>query len=257
MNQPPEEPSSRPAQPALTSSRRALLGSALATVGGAAAIGLGGAGLAARPAAPEQPSLVDEVVPSSGVHQAGIDTPQQRYATLVAADLTVRDAGALRGLFRDLTTTIARITRGEDPPPSPIFPPGASVPTDFATGLSPSRLTITVGVGPRVFTLPGIGRPAPERLHPLPAFDGDGLDPRWSDGDLLLQICADDAQVVSAAMRSLRARLPGYGRLRWTQSGFLSTPVGGGTPPQHVRAQGRDLEPPARQRGARPDRVGP
>ncbi|MVA76821.1 Dyp-type peroxidase [Auraticoccus sp. F435] len=210
-----------------TSTRRVLLGSAIATVGGAAAIGLAGGGLGARPSPPSPP---EEVVPVFGAHQAGVDTPQQRYAMLVAADLTVGDAGALRRLLRDLTATIARITRGEDPPPSPLFRDGAVVPTDFATGLPPSRLTVTVGVGPAVFDLPGVGEPPPRRLRPLPEFEGDALDPRWAGGDLLLQICADDPQVVSAAMRSLRARIPGYARLRWTQSGFLSTPVDGGTP---------------------------
>lgn len=219
-----------PQQTRVTFSRRALLGSTIATVGAAAAGGFA----ASQLIAPRSPSPAEraagDVVPVFGVHQAGVDTPQQVSAMLVAVDLTVGDAATLRRLLQDLTETIARITRGGDPPPSPLFPPGAAVPTDFATGLSPARLTITVGVGPRVFDLPGVERPAPRRLRPLPAFDGDGLDARWCDGDLLFQICADDPQVVSAAMRSLRARIPGYAKLRWTQSGFLSMPAGGGTP---------------------------
>lgn len=216
-------------EPKATLSRRALLGSTIATVGAAAAGGFAVGHLSATRSPPE-PTALDEAVPATGVHQAGIDTPQQRYAMLVAADLTVGDAAALRKLLQDLTETIARITQGDEPPPSPLFPPGASVPTDFATGLSPARLTVTVGMGPRVFSLPGVDRPPPRRLHPLPVFAGDGLDPRWCEGDLLFQICADDPQVVSAAMRSLRARIPGYATLRWTQSGFLSPPAAGGTP---------------------------
>ncbi|WP_308796355.1 Dyp-type peroxidase [Agromyces silvae] len=224
-----------PQRRSVTLSRRALLGSTVATVGAAAAGGFAAGGFAAGHliaprSPPEAVAAKAAVVPASGVHQAGIDTPQQIYATLVAVDLTVGDAATLRNLLQDLTETIARITRGEDPPPSPLFPPGASVPTDFATGLSPARLTVTVGLGPRVFTLPGVERPAPRRLRELPAFDGDGLDARWCDGDLLFQICADDPQVVSAAMRSIRARIPGYATLRWTQSGFLGVPADGGTP---------------------------
>lgn len=217
-------------QRSVTLSRRALLGSTIATVGAAAAGGFAAGHLIAPRSPPEAGSANGDLVPAFGVHQAGVDTPQQVFAMLVAADLTLGDAATLRSLLQDLTATIARITRGEDPPPSPLFPPDAAVPTDFATDLTPARLTVTVGLGPRVFTLPGIERPAPRRLRQLPAFEGDGLDPRWCDGDLLLQICADDPQVVSAAMRSLRARIPGYATLRWTQSGFLSMPKGGGTP---------------------------
>lgn len=209
-------------------SRRALFGSALLTAGGAAAVGL----VAGRalPPPPRADGSGEDVIPCAGAHQAGVETPPQRCAMFVTADLSVPDGHGLRLLLQDLTATIRRITRGDDPPPSPMFPDGAEVPTDFATGLSPARLTVTVGLGPRVFSLPGFERFRPRRLQPLPPFAGDGLDPRWSDGDLLLQICADDPQVVSAAMRSLRARMPGSATLRWTQTGFLSTPVDGGTP---------------------------
>ncbi|MDR7187172.1 dye decolorizing peroxidase/deferrochelatase/peroxidase EfeB [Microbacterium trichothecenolyticum] len=217
-------------QSSVTLSRRALFGSAIATAGSAAAVGLLGAQLVTQTPSQDKRPLVDDVVPAFGAHQAGIATHPQRHIVLVAADLSVRDAGALRRFFKDLTATIARITQGDEPPPSALFPADAAVPTDFATGLSPARLTVTVGVGQRIFSLPGLEAATPKRLRPLPAFRGDGLDPRWSDGDLLIQICADDVQVASAAMRSIRARMPGYASLRWTQSGFLSAPRGGGTP---------------------------
>ena len=212
-------------------SRRALLGSALATVGGAAVVGFTSGHLVASAddADEEAPSESSDTISAFGAHQAGIATAQQRYATLVAADLTVTDAASLRRLLVDLSATMTLITQGEEPPPSPMFPDGATTPTDFATGLSPARLTLTVGVGARVFELPGMTREAPRRLRPLPAFTGDHLDPRWGGGDMIFQICADDAQVVSAAMRALRARLPGYAVIRWTQSGFLSAPKDGGT----------------------------
>jgi dye decolorizing peroxidase/deferrochelatase/peroxidase EfeB len=212
-------------------SRRALLGTALATVGGAAAAGFaGGHATAAQRSSPPPSAEQDEIVSPFGGHQAGIATPPQRYATLVAVDLSVQDATALRRFLIDVSATVAHITRGEDPPPSPMFPDGAETPTDFATGLSPARLTVTVGVGSRVFEVPGVAAEPPRRLRPLPAFAGDRLDPRWSGGDMLFQICGDDAQVVSAAMRALRARMPGFASLRWTQSGFLSTPKDGATP---------------------------
>lgn len=225
-----EPPTESPVgDPGIRMSRRALLGSALMTVGAAAA-GFSAGVTMPRAVSPPSPSPTDDVVPAFGPHQPGVDTPQQRCATLVAVDLDVRDAGALRRFLIDVSATIARMTRGDDPPPSRIFPDGADTSTDFAAGLAPSRLTVTVGVGAAVFHLPGVAVQPPKRLRPLPAFAGDRLDPRWGDGDMIFQICADDAQVVSAAMRALRARMPGFARLRWTQSGFVSAPQGGGTP---------------------------
>ncbi|MDP3950467.1 Dyp-type peroxidase [Microbacterium sp.] len=165
-----------------------------------------------------------------GSHQAGVATAQQQYMTLVAADLTVTDAVLLRRFLVDVSDTVVAITRGEDTPPSPMYPEKAETPTDYATGLPPAGLTVTAGIGPGVFELSGVTREPPRRLRPLPDFAGDHLDPRWGGGDLVFQICADDPQVVSAAMRALRARMPGYAVIRWTQSGFLSSPHGGGTP---------------------------
>lgn len=217
----------------VTLSRRALLGSALVTAGGAAAIGFAAARVApltADAASPDSGSGAEDVISPFGAHQAGVATPQQRYATFVAADLAAQDAALLRRFLADVSDTVVAIVHGEETPPSPLYPDDAVTPTDYATGLSPSRLTVTTGVGPRVFDLPGISRERPRRLRPLPEFTGDHLDPRWGGGDLLFQICADDPQVVSAAMRALRARMPGYAVIRWTQTGFLTPPKGGGTP---------------------------
>jgi len=213
-------------------SRRALLGSALAVAG--AGVGFAGGSIAATAGFPPDPRQGDagqaDSVSPLGRHQAGIETPQQRYATFVAADLQVVDAAALRDLLKDLSATIVRITRGLEPPDSSAFPPGADATTDFASGLPPARLTVTVGLGPRAFELAGLARAVPLRLRPLPGFAVDRLDPRWGGGDLLLQLCADDAQVVSAAMRALRARLPGFASIRWTQSGFVGLQADGSTP---------------------------
>ena len=214
----------------VTLSRRALLGSALVTAGGAAALGF----TAARAVAPAERApghdAEADVISPFGPHQAGITTPPQQYATFVAADLALTDAALLRRFLTDISDTVVAVVHGEETPPSRMYPKDAVTPTDFATGLTPSRLTVTLGIGPAVFDLPGIARPRPRRLRPLPPFRGDHLDARCGGGDLMFQICADDPQVVSAAVRALRARMPGYAVIRWTQSGFLATPKGGGTP---------------------------
>jgi deferrochelatase/peroxidase EfeB len=61
------------------------------------------------------------------------------------------------------------------------------------------RLTVTLGVG----------------AGPLPPFPGDELDPARSDGDLGIQVCADDELVAAGALEAL-TRSP-----RWVQSGTI------------------------------------
>ncbi|WP_247648557.1 Dyp-type peroxidase [Saccharomonospora xinjiangensis] len=208
--------------------RRAFVNSVLVTAGAATAAGaLAGYGLAEPAAGAER---AKEIVPFYGKHQAGIATRQQRNATFLAADLASRDVATLRRLLDELTLTAAALTRGDPPPERDSGVKGTSSLTDFGTGLPPARLTVTVGLGPAVFAIPELAARRPRHLTPLPIFDGDALNPWWCGGDVLIQICADDPQIVSHAVRSLRARMPGLATLRWTQYGFLSTPPDGGTP---------------------------
>ncbi|MBF6095520.1 Dyp-type peroxidase [Nocardia cyriacigeorgica] len=205
-------------------SRRALFGTAL-TAAGAATAGA----VAGRASAPGHISSAIE--PFHGEHQAGIATPAQSHALFLACDVVRPDPGALRELLTGWTAVAAALTTGETLPETVDALPGASADTDFAAGLAPARLTVTFGLGPSVFDDRfGLAGRRPKHLHPLPEFVGDAIDPAWSGGDLLVQICADDVQLVSHAFRALRARMPGLARMRWTQHGFLSRPSGDATP---------------------------
>ncbi len=165
-----------------------------------------------------------------GDHQAGIATPQQAHAMFLSVDIAKADRGVLRELLTVWTETAAALTAGVEAPENPADAPGFSVRTDFATGLDPARLTLTFGLGPAVFDERfGLAARRPKHLKALPEFAGDALQSAWSGGDVLVQICADDNQVVSHAFRALRARMPGLGNIRWTQHGFLSRPADGGT----------------------------
>ena len=48
----------------------------------------------------------------------------------------------------------------------------------------------------------------------------DRLEDRWSGGDLLLQICADDPLTVAHAARVLASGVRGVATQRWVQRGF-------------------------------------
>src|SRR5699024_5392671 len=68
-----------------------------------------------------------------------------------------------------------------------------------------------------------IGMPdkKPDWLEQLPPFpEIDRLEDRWSGGDLLLQICADDPLIVSHAARVLASGVRGVARQKWVQRGF-------------------------------------
>ncbi|RJL22990.1 Dyp-type peroxidase [Bailinhaonella thermotolerans] len=225
-------------------SRRGLITGLAATAGaagvGAALVGGGRAdGAPAAPAAPP-PAGAAAAVPFHGVHQPGIETPQQRYAMFVAFDLETTDkdrkplpaakiAAGFRSLMEQWTGVAERLMAGRPPGARPGSRPESPPGSGIADGLAPAGLTLTFGLGPELF--PRIGRESlrPGRLRPLPAFPGDRLRPAWCGGELLVQICADDPQVVSHAFRALRSRAPGIARLRWTQQGFLGT-FGDATP---------------------------
>nr|WP_240931255.1 Dyp-type peroxidase [Rhodococcus sp. B10] len=150
-----------------------------------------------------------EVVQFHGKHQAGIATPHQAHGTFVAFDL---HDGAGRddviAILRMWTADASRLTQG--------LPALADTEPELAE--SPSRLTVTVGLGPGAFTAAGVASP----VTPLPGFGIDRLEPRWSDGDLLLQVCADDPVPVAHAVRVLTKNVRSMASTRWVQRGFRS-----------------------------------
>src|SRR5438552_188540 len=98
----------------------------------------------------------------------------------------------------------------------------AAAPGGLASGPDdPQGLTLTFGVGPRVFApTRGLADRRPRRLVALPRFANDALDPARSDGDLCIQGCAEDPMVLVHAVRALTGLAEGIARPRWMQRGF-------------------------------------
>ena len=153
-----------------------------------------------------------------------------------AFDLTTTSRDELVDLLRRWTTMSARLTAGLSAGPfGATGGPDDAPPDDTgeALDLPPAGLTITIGFGRSLFVGPGTGRrrrpirprraaarPASSRL---PHFPGDDLDPARSDGDLIVQACADDPQVAMHAVRNLTRTAFGTARVRWSQLGFGRT----------------------------------
>ncbi|MEV6973475.1 iron uptake transporter deferrochelatase/peroxidase subunit [Kitasatospora sp. NPDC093806] len=212
--------------------RRALLGTAGAGLvvgagaGAAAAVVLDrpdrspSGGSADAAAAGAARGLGPARLPFHGERQSGILDPQQARVQLAAFDLAGgvgRDG--LRTLLQRWSRTAARMAVGE---------PADEFENQIALDAGPCSLTVTFGFGAGLFDKAGLADRRPAGLEPLPAFPADALDPARGDGDLFVQIGADDALVAVHALRVLQRQAAGTAALRWQASGFARTP--GATP---------------------------
>lgn len=202
-----------------TISRRRLLGTA-----GATGLALGATGGAAGYAASSGSS--SKVTPLSSLgagevmfhvkHQPGITTPLQARGHLIAFDLA---AGAGRteaaALMRRWSDTARRLMAGE---------PSAQGDTGIALDAGPSSLAITFGFGHSFFARTGLENQRPDSLDPLPEFSSDQLDKTRSDGDLWVQIGADDGLVAFHALRAIQRDAGSAARVRWQMNGFNRSP---------------------------------
>ncbi|MFG2606811.1 iron uptake transporter deferrochelatase/peroxidase subunit [Streptomyces sp. NPDC048514] len=197
-------------------SRRALLGTA-----GATGLVLGSAGGAVGyAAAPAQATPLTSVGSGRamfhGKHQPGITEGLQARGHLVAFDLA---AGAGRkeaaALLRRWSAVAERLMAGEAAPHED---------TGVARDAGPSSLTITFGFGHGFFARTGLEKQRPAALDPLPDFSSDRLDKARSDGDLWVQIGANDALVAFHALRAIQRDAGSAARVRWQMNGFNRTP---------------------------------
>ncbi|WP_432186215.1 iron uptake transporter deferrochelatase/peroxidase subunit [Streptomyces sp. Tue6028] len=205
-------------------SRRRLLGTAGATGLALGAAG-GAAGYAAAPSAEKAAPLTSvgsDAVMFHGKHQPGITTALQARGHLVAFDLA---AGAGRkeaaALLRRWSATAQRLMAGE---------PAAQDDTDIARDAGPSSLTVTFGFGHSFFARTGLEKQRPVALDPLPDFSSDHLDKARSNGDLWVQIGANDALVAFHALRAVQKDAGSAARVRWQMNGFNRSPGATGRP---------------------------
>ncbi|MET9593354.1 iron uptake transporter deferrochelatase/peroxidase subunit [Streptomyces sp. NPDC006516] len=204
-------------------SRRQLIGSVGAA--GAAGLVLGAAGgVGGHTAAQgDEPTALTTVGSTEAVfhgkHQPGITTPLQARGHLVAFDLAA-DAGRKEAaaLMRRWSAVAERLMAGEP------AEGGRGHDTGVALDAGPSSLTVTFGFGRTFFARTGLTGHRPAALDPLPAFSSDHLDSKRSDGDLWVQIGADDALVAFHALRALQKEAGPTARVRWQMNGFNRTP---------------------------------
>ncbi|MBM9506018.1 iron uptake transporter deferrochelatase/peroxidase subunit [Actinacidiphila acididurans] len=206
-------------------SRRRLLGTAGAA--GAAGLAAGAATGAGVSRAVESPATAlttvgSSYIPFEGPRQAGIVEPGQARGHLVAFDLAPgadrRAAAALLRRWSDAVRAMTEAGRAG----GPALPAGYD--DQVADDAGPSSLTVTFGFGRSFFTRTGLTAQLPEALAPLPDFPSDAIDRRRSDGDLWVQIGADDALVAFHALRVIQKAARDTAEVRWQMNGFNRTP---------------------------------
>ncbi|MFC9620492.1 iron uptake transporter deferrochelatase/peroxidase subunit [Streptomyces sp. NPDC056930] len=208
-------------------SRRRLLGSAGAA--GATGLVLGAAGGATGYAATrtDEPTALTAVgstqVMFHGKHQPGITTPLQARGHLIAFDLAPgagrKEAAAL---MRRWSAVARRLMAGEAADSGAAD--GAAHDTGIALDAGPSSLTVTFGFGRTFFERTGLVGQRPPGLDPLPPFSSDHIDAKRSNGDLWVQIGADDALVAFHALRAVQKEAAPAARVRWQMNGFNRSP---------------------------------
>lgn len=207
--------STHPPKKPTSSRRQFLLGGAVAGVGAAVAIGAGQLATTATQAnrasesGTADPVNGARITPFYGTHQAGVETAAQAHGTFLALDLHDDvDRAGLRAMMQVLTDDAARLTRGEP----------ALADTEPELAAAPAGLTVTFGFGPELVRR--AAAEAPSWLAPLPAFTIDRLQERYSHGDLLIQVAADEPITVAHAARMLLKDTRSFATLRWVQTGF-------------------------------------
>ncbi len=201
--------------------RRQFLRGTAAALSAAALGGVGASELANAQSAPAATAgaPADRRIDFHGGHQAGISTDRQAQSAFVSFDLTTRSRGDLAELMHELTDRARFLTTGGEPPNLGISAPpsdsGLLGPTVPAGGL-----TVTVGLGASVFDGRfGLAAQKPRRLRPMDTFVNDNLDLAKSHGDVLLQVCADQGDIVTHAVRDITRHTRGGMQPRWRMDG--------------------------------------
>jgi deferrochelatase/peroxidase EfeB len=166
--------------------------------------------------------------PFYGQYQSGIITPpppsRQPFSTYAAFSVTAANRSELTDLFRMLTDRVAFLAAGGTAPSAP----AGSPPADngiVGPEIQPDGLTATVSVGASLFDgRYGLASLKPVQLVTMEPFAHDDLDPSISDGDLLIQLCADHNDTAVHALVDICNATSGVLEPRWTVSGFTNPP---------------------------------
>ncbi|OKL47134.1 peroxidase [Boudabousia liubingyangii] len=215
------------------SRRGMLIGSgALAALG----LGVGAAGGFATgrsygiAKAPVQPDIMQISYPLRGKYQPGILTPQPQQMHTAAYTVTTDRKESLIRLLKEWTLAAERMMHGDLIRPYKTFKDVPPDDTGETGDLGPAALTVTFGFGRTLFLTDdgkdrfGIANRMPEPLKAgIPRMAAEKLDPEACDGDIIIQVCAEDPMVALHAIHNLTRIGFGTASLKWSQLGYGRT----------------------------------
>lgn len=158
-------------------------------------------------------------------YQPGIASRQPRHTYFVAFDVTTSNRNELVTLLKAWSQASAEMMAAPEKFDLKADANQAPASSGAAVGLSNTALSLTFGFGATLFEKEGVDRfgiakQRPEALIDLPRFTGDQLLPERTGGDISVQACANDPQVVEYAVRRMARLAQGVTVMRWAQMGF-------------------------------------
>jgi deferrochelatase/peroxidase EfeB len=165
-----------------------------------------------------------------GDHQLSVLSEPSRASTVVSFDVVAGSRTELRDLLRTITSRMRVLYAGGTPQFA-----GPAAPTDDNGILGPvlpaGNAFFVLGMGASLFDERfGLKSLQPARLYTMQSFPNDNLDPAQTQGDLSLQIGAEDSDTVVHALRDITKHTRGGMQPRWRVDGFKSPPRPAGTP---------------------------
>lgn len=158
--------------------------------------------------------------PFDGVHQAGILTPANDFASFLALDAITSDRGELQRALQALSSRGRELVGGGEFPAVEYDAPPLDSGT-LGTDVAPDSLSVTIALGASLFDDRfGLADRRPAKLTAMEAFPNDDLDPARTGGDLMLGLAAGHRDTVVHAVRELLRPVRGALAVRWSIEGF-------------------------------------
>jgi deferrochelatase/peroxidase EfeB len=222
------------------SRRRFLAAGSLGLAAGATLAS--GASAAGAPAPAAAGARQAQDTPAPGPPQPGIITPSTTAVVVAGLQVIVGTRERLEHLLRSLHEEIQLLAVAEAGAAALPLVPRRRATDSGELGYHPldgATVDVTVGFGASLFGGEGIGPDRfglaalrPRGLTPMPAFQGDDLDPADTDSDLFLQIGAGHPVVAFHALRHLLRRLRWGVDLKFAHPGFGFFPGSGDPAPR-------------------------
>jgi deferrochelatase/peroxidase EfeB len=165
-----------------------------------------------------------------GPHQMAFLSEPTAATTMVAFDVIASTRSALQGLLQTITSRLRLLYKGGLP-----VNLGPAAPTNDNGILGPTipshQVAFMLGLGASLFDSRfDLSSQKPARLTVMDTFPNDNLNPAQCNGDLSLQIMAQDSDTVVHALRDITKHTRGGMQPRWRLDGFASPPRPSGTP---------------------------